>query len=222
MSHGALPTDGPPRGPAPALRGPKRQTSQLQMDSLTSVVLSAVLIPPMPLVSLRGEDAEDTLGSSHDLLNRVIAVHAVEQRWAADLELDLVCKQSVLSRMHQRVRAAVQTCIVRHRPQFAMSLHAAARDAGVLEQCYVAFQDALREYLATYTATHPDVRIAPMDAVGADHVIMRQGREHIAAIDASFERADGQPARVRPGLQAVTRYSDVIALYVELLAEMEE
>lgn len=188
----------------------------MQIDCLASAVLSSVFIPPMPLVSLKGEkgEFEETCASSHDLLNRVIAVHAMEQKWEQDLAADLRKKQTVLFKMHEAICSVVRQ---ESASGVDIPVHALVQDPDLLETCYTIFQKAFREYMATYCMTHNDVRIAPMDVVGKDHVIIQQGKEHIHAIEQGFD--DG---RVRPDLSNVTSYKHIVALYVEMLASMTQ
>lgn len=199
--------------------------SQLHVDSMTSAILATVFIPPMPVVCLRGQsgELEDAMASSHDLLNRVIAVHAVEQRWASDLERDLLVKQDVMREMHTAIRrcvlerVAVQCDDEQSDEKLARGIHSVANSEEVLGKCYAIFQDAFRKYMSSYSMTHADLRIGPMSSVPREHHIIKQAIEHIKAIDAGFE-----DERVRPGLDCTSRYRDLLAVYVEMLASMEE
>ena len=127
-----------------------------EREARIAIILVALPFPPMPVVACRGEDAVDSVCSSHDLHAVMIATdmqRALQGAVTAEQQEGRKnAKCIVLNEMHDRIRTVL-----------------ARADGGdgpdACEQCYDVLRDALRKYWALYSHECSDVRICGMDSI---------------------------------------------------------
>jgi hypothetical protein len=115
---------------------------------------------------LQGEDGEDGLASSFDLLQQAVAAQqlglAPVGRTAEELALG---KQQTLARLQEDM-AAIYAQSDRHL-------------SPPVEQAYAIYCNSFRTYLLEHYATCTrDLRFHPLDAVAADSLLVRKGSSH--------------------------------------------
>jgi len=136
--------------------------SKQQVDAFSSMVLVALPFPPMPVCCLKGDDNEDAVMSSHDLIARCMASASLMPWTAAEQQENIDRKSQILDNLLHRVE------------QFDELLDA-----------YVAFGECTRDYISVYFPKHArknvDVRILPATHVVSGDVHCTQARKHLLA-----------------------------------------
>ena len=136
--------------------------SKQQVDAFSSMVLVALPFPPMPVCCLKGDDNEDAVMSSHDLIARCMASAALMPWTAAEQQENIDLKTQILDNLLHRVE------------QF-----------DELPDAYVAFGECTRDYISVYFPKHArknvDVRILPASHVVSGDVHCTQARKHLLA-----------------------------------------
>ena len=137
--------------------------SKQQVDAFSSMVLVALPFPPVPVCCLKGDDNEDAVMSSHDLIARCMASSALMPFTAAEQQETIERKMQILDNLPQRV----QQC---HKQNI---------------DPYVAFAECTRDYIAVYfpknARKNVDVRILPATHVVSGDVHCTQARKHLQA-----------------------------------------
>jgi len=142
--------------------------SQHETSAFASMVISSLPFPPLPVLVLQGQDGEYGMASSYDLLQTAIlnAQKGIRVQGVDDATL-------------ARSKAAVLHAL--GRDMAALLASSSCADFSELQalQAYDIYCGAFREYLLKHyaTSTH-DLRFYPLDAVGADSVLMQQGASH--------------------------------------------
>ena len=137
--------------------------SKQQVDAFSSMVLVALPFPPMPVCCLKGDDNEDAVMSSHDLIARCMASSALMPFTAAEQQETIERKMQILDNLPQRVQQCHEKNI----------------------DPYVAFAECTRDYIAVYfpknARKNVDVRILPAMHVVSGDVHCTQARKHLQA-----------------------------------------
>jgi hypothetical protein len=139
-----------------------------EREARITMILVSLPLPPVPVLACRGEDAVDSVCSSHDL-------HAVMM--ATDMQR--VKQGAVTAEEYEGFR--LQKCVVLDKMQAKIS--ATLTDAAVLEDdnkcadCYVMVCDAIRKYWALYAHECADVRMCDIGSVVKGDVVY----EHMLA-----------------------------------------
>jgi len=137
--------------------------SQQEARALASMVVASLPFPPLPVMVLQGEDGEDGMASSFDLLQTAVlnAQLMPADRDAAELARS---KAAVLEKL-QRDMAAL----------LAASFGGDLPDG----QAYEIYCAAFRTYLLDhYAISSRDLRFYPLGAVAPDSVLVQQGSSH--------------------------------------------
>jgi len=180
--------------------------SQQEARALASMVVASLPFPPLPVMVLQGEDGEDGLASSFDLLHTaVLNAQLNAQLMPADRDAaELARSKAAVLQQLQRDMAA---------------LHASSFGAEFPDgQAYDLFCGAFREYLLKHyaTSTH-DLRFYPLHAVAADSVLVQQGSSHWNASRMLSGQAQGDAC----GGARFSGYRDVVRAYALDLATLE-
>ena len=141
--------------------------SQQEARALASMVVASLPFPPLPVMVLQGEDGEDGLASSFDLLHTaVLNAQLNAQLMPADRDAAELArsKAAVLEKL-QRDMAAL----------LAASFGGDLPDG----QAYEIYCAAFRTYLLDhYAISSRDLRFYPLGAVAPDSVLVQQGSSH--------------------------------------------
>lgn len=125
-----------------------------EREARVAMVLVSLPLPPLPVLACRGEDAHESVCSSHDLHAVMMATDGQRAaQGAVTAERQENCrlrKCALLNRMREKVQRALA------QPQ---SEHA-AEDAA-----YAAVCAGVREYFAEYAHVCSDVRVCALDSV---------------------------------------------------------
>ena len=136
--------------------------SKQQVDAFSSMVLVALPFPPMPVCCLKGDDNEDAVMSSHDLIARCMASATLMPWTTAEQQENIDRKSQILDNLLRRVEQLDE-----------------------LTDAYVAFGECTRDYIAVYFPKHArknvDVRILPATHVVSGDVHCTQARKHLLA-----------------------------------------
>lgn len=138
---------------------------QHETSAFASMVISSLPFPPLPVLVLQGQDGEYGMASSYDLLQTAIMNARmgirVQRQDSATIALS---KAAVLNDLQRDMAALLASSSCVNFPDL---------------QAYDIYCSAFREYLLKHyaTSTH-DLRFYPLDAVGADSVLMQQGASH--------------------------------------------
>ena len=137
--------------------------SKQQVDAFSSMVLVALPFPPMPVCCLKGDDNEDAVMSSHDLIARCMASASLMPWTAAEQQENIDLKSLILDNLVLRVEQFDKLNI----------------------DAYVAFGECTRDYISVYFPKHArknvDVRILPATHVVSGDVHCTQARKHLLA-----------------------------------------
>ena len=137
--------------------------SKQQIDAFSSMVLVALPFPPMPVCCLKGDDNEDAVMSSHDLIARCMASAALMPWTAAEQQENIDLKSLILDNLVLRVEQFDKLNI----------------------DAYVAFGECTRDYISVYFPKHArknvDVRILPATHVVSGDLHCTQARKHLLA-----------------------------------------
>ncbi len=126
----------------------------------------------MPVVACRGEDAIDSVCSSHDLHAVMIATDMQRASQGAvtseQQESRKLAKCLVLNRMQDKLRATLMDT-------------APGPSVDTCEQCYGLLCEALRSYWALYAHECTDVRICGMDSILPCDLVFKQMLSYVRA-----------------------------------------
>ena len=143
------------------------------LSSLSSMVVSQLPFPPMPLCVVRG--SQETFCSSHDLMSMAVAVHfhdiSVRSSASVPEQLD-----------EQRVMKEKELVLLALQRRIWYICESEGFTGNVVEKCYSAFQQAFREYMKFYPCS-TDVRFMPLDSVDPKSTLTRQSMEHIRSVE---------------------------------------
>jgi hypothetical protein len=143
---------------------------QHQMDSYVAMILVSLPLPPLPVVVLKGADAEDGTCSSHDL-------HAVMLRTHMHMmHTNAYSHQEQLSHMDAKTAALEDLCT-----KLTGTLQDNTEQTGHVADCYAHLCSAFRQYAAAYAHTCTDVRILPLDTVVPGDTVHTQTCAYVSA-----------------------------------------
>ena len=178
------------------------------------MILVNLPFPPLPLCGI-GEEGEDRIMSSHDLLSRAIASSMLKPppnaQEAADAQRIVKEKENILVAMMRQVAQVWKQ-------------EDKSEDERI-DESYSSFCHYFREYMKLYPGS-VDLRISPWALVDAKHVVCRQGISHLKARTvASVPPEEGEEGSVPPeeGEEGIVgepspvcagmRYKDIIKAY---------
>ena len=143
---------------------------QHQMDSYVAMILVSLPLPPLPVVVLKGADAEDGTCSSHDL-------HAVMLRTHMHMmHTNAYSHKEQLTHMDAKTVALEDLCT-----KLKGTLHDNTEKTGQAADCYAHLCSAFRQYAAAYAHTCTDVRILPLDTVVRGDTVHQQTCAYVSA-----------------------------------------
>ena len=139
-----------------------------EREARITMILVSLPLPPVPVLACRGEDAVDSVCSSHDLHAVMMAtdMQRVKQGAVTPAEYEnfRLKKCVVLDMMHEKICAIL-------------------KDIKVLEnnatcvECYATVCETIRKYWALYAHECADVRVCDIDSVVKSDVVY----EHMLA-----------------------------------------
>ena len=139
-----------------------------EREARITMILVSLPLPPVPVLACRGEDAVDSVCSSHDLHAVMMAtdMQRVKQGAVTPVEYEnfRLKKCAVLDRMHDKMRAILTNTTVLE------------NDATCVE-CYKIVCETIRKYWALYAHECADVRVCDIDSVVKSDVVY----EHMLA-----------------------------------------
>lgn len=143
-----------------------------EREARITMILVSLPLPPVPVLACRGEDAIDSVCSSHDLHAVMMATDMQRVKQGAvtpeEYESFRLRKCTVLDAMHAKISVMLT-------------------DATVLEDdkrcadCYAAVCDAIRQYWALYAHECADVRVCNMDSVVKGDLVYEHMLEYVRA-----------------------------------------
>ena len=143
-----------------------------EREARITMILVSLPLPPVPVLACRGEDAVDSVCSSHDL-------HAVMM--ATDMQR--VKQGAVTQEKYNGFR--LSKCVVLDMMQ--EKIKAILTDAAVLEndakcgECYTIICDAIRKYWALYAHECADVRVCGIDSVVKGDLVFEHMLSYVRA-----------------------------------------
>ena len=154
-----------------------------EREARIALVLVSLPLPPLPVVACRGEDAYESVVSSHDLHAVMMATDgqraAQGAETAARQENCRLRKCALLNRMREDVLKE-------------LGKHRNDRDAE--DAAYAAVCDGLRAYFGEYSHACSDVRVCGLDSVVRGDTVHAQMvayvRAHLGAALGETEAAD--------------------------------
>ena len=167
--------------------------TQIELDSFSSMIVTNLPLPPLPIRALRGEDNEDSFCSSHDLLARAIACNLRDG--SSNGEEVQKRKQQILLDLNTRIVAVWQDKEFTQAERVAMG--------------YTIFADIFRQYFALYPGSF-DLRVMPIQDVDPKSVVFQQAVEHLKAQNV-FITDDDEVVKFSKTYYA---YDDIIHAYM--------
>jgi hypothetical protein len=168
--------------------------SRHEVEARVAMILVSLPLPPLPVRVCRGEDAADSVCSSHDL-------HAVMM--ATDMQR---AEQGAVTPAQQeagKLRKCVALNAMQDKIRRLLVDAASVEDDETCERCYGFVCDALRKYWAEYAHSCADVRVCEMRSVVAGDVV----HTHMLA----YVRAN---LGAEPGASAVGSYSALFKFWL--------
>jgi hypothetical protein len=183
---------------------PQKLQSQHEASAYTSMLLAALPLPPIPVRCMQGEDNEDAVMSSHDLLARCITSAALLPLTSQEHDNNLQCKQNLLEALPLQLQAV----------KFKRG------------DVYAVFADTTREYISVYfpekSRKHIDLRVMSVSHVASGDTVLNQAREHLKAHVKTLYECNELTAvasnRVLSRLETAD-YSGLLELYVEVILD---
>lgn len=176
--------------------------SQQQLDAFSSMVLVALPFPPMPVCCLKGDDNEDAVMSSHDLIARCMASAALLPWTAAEQQENIDLKSRILDKLLHRMQQCDELNIT----------------------AYKAFGECTRDFISVYFPKHArqnvDVRILPATHVVTGDVHCTQARKHLLAHVQALHACDEIEHSLMQYVCAVApraSYIGLLAMYKKVL-----
>jgi hypothetical protein len=157
-----------------------------ESEARIAMVLVSLPLPPLPVLACRGEDAVESVCSSHDLHAMMMATDA--QR---------VAQGAVTAEQHENRRLRKCALLNKLRDDVRELLERAdLDDVWTCDQCYGLVCEALRKYWAEYAHTCADVRVCGLDSVVKGDVVHEQMIRYVRAhLGAEPGAADAQSFR---------------------------
>ena len=173
--------------------------TQHGLYAFSSMVITNLPFPPLPVVVLHGNGKEG-MASSFDLFSQaIIAMQFADSHATMSTSQLIDKKKETLNQLLSDIHTQTQS--------FSTNLKK-DEETLWLDKIYTTYCSAFREYLISYYPTcTKDLRFFPMDFVDSSHVIIQQARSHIAANTSLTQNGDHQ---TQP---EINEYSDVIRLY---------
>lgn len=162
---------------------------QNQIHALASMVIAQLPFPPMPMCVIKGEDNEDGICSSHDLLARAIALQYISS--IKDTGSPMPSTQLT------EKKTTILTCLLSDLFQISHDIQHQDIEDNV-DMIYETFQRHFREFLYLYPCTSKDVRFAGLDMVDANSLIMTQAHSHLTAFHIQTDATGGLPSAQLP------------------------
>jgi hypothetical protein len=193
---------------------PVRIQSQHEANAYASVILSALPLPPLPVCCMRGEDNEDSVMSSHDLLARCMSSAALLPWTAAEHAQNMDAKQAILAALPVRLRQAMSNA----------STVADAEHQKQQTKIHTVFANTTREYIAVYFPAHArknlDFRVLDVSHVSPSDTVLKQAREHLRAhVQSLYECNEITAEDANKALMKTqcNDYATLLQTYAELL-----
>lgn len=176
------------------------QISRRNVEARAALVLANLPYPPLPVLASRGENAEESVASSHDIMLSAIAAHL----------LDTKISTRAIELLHDRKCAILDNLRLDLRNEWSQT---GSRQA--LERCYGIIAASFRSYLALYPGS-PDLRILPLDSVIRGEIQHQQGLQHL-------RNGTTPNDRFEPAANPEHSYANLIQAYVfKICGEDEE
>ena len=193
---------------------------QHTIHALSSMVISQLPFPPMPMCVVIGEDMEDGICSSHDLLARAIAVQyisSMRENKPSMTPSDLMEKKTaVVTELLEDLLKLSSTlptdmtdygnilCPVHIRP---------SPDASLIQNIYQTFQRHFRAYFSLYPSTSQDIRFHDIDIVDASSLVMKQAISHLHAMKLQVQDPMTHPKQDYTGNPLPRSYTEALYFY---------
>lgn len=184
------------------------------------MVIAQLPFPPMPMCVVVGEDREDGICSSHDLLARAIAVQHIYSRGEIEPSFapsDLMEKKTaVVTDLLEDLLKLSRTlpknmtdygnilCPVDIRPSL---------DASLIQNIYQIFQRHFRAYFSLYPSTSHDIRFHDIDTVDASSLVMKQAISHLHAMQLQVQDPVTHPKQDYTGTVSPRSYTEALYFY---------
>lgn len=137
--------------------------SRRELEARAALVLANIPYPPLPVMASRGENATESIASSHDILLSAIATQMMNTQLSSNaIELLNERKRNILSNLYIDLS----------------QVWSQTGSKRALLDCYDIIASSFRAYLALYPGS-PDLRILPIDAVLQGELPHTQGLEHL-------------------------------------------
>ena len=150
-------------------------TSQNEYHSLSSMIITNMPYPPLPVVVLQSDDQFESMASSHDLWQRAIMADYMNHKHNTSKEIQAQ-KTEVLNELMNNLR----TCLL---SMTSETLSSKKMTDGELELVYEIFCKSFRTYfLKFYSHTSDDLRFFPMHHVAKTDKVVRQAQSHLKAM----------------------------------------
>ena len=177
--------------------------SQLELSAFASMMIVSLPFPPLPVACVRSTEAHDSHASGHDLLSSAISAMLVGTEHKAGFDSVAIRerKEAIVLALNHQIAA-----VWRGRARTATD-----HDRAAVEACYTIFCQAYRAYMRCYPGS-ADLRILPIDDVGAASTVVRQAAQHLDARSTTFAGDDVIACKVPAA--ARTSYRALIRLYV--------
>lgn len=171
--------------------------------------------PPLPIMALKGdkEESQESVCSSHDLLGRAISCTLVNPPNTCVLADRSKKKIQVLTDLN----TAVSTAVRRHMYSSGLQIDEACTCDCVIDAVYDAYCSSLRSYMSFYEHDCADVRFMPHNTVCTKSLLIKQGKEHLLAMNASMEPSE-QCSRKK--ITEICTYKHLLSQYAFSMTEL--
>ena len=193
--------------------------SQHEMFGLASMIISSLPYPSLPVVVNQGEDGEESVASSYDLLQQAIIVQHFNQSNKGKAT-DISTKQDENTvKEKSDILLDLYTNTKKHHETAPFMTY----DAWI-EGAYDIYFNSFRAYLLNnYPSCTKDLRFYPLSKVDKDSIIMQQTQSHLRR---SFMQ-NGANETLKPTIDLSdtvialpSTYKDMIAHYTVDLATL--
>ena len=197
-------------------------TTRHDVEARVAMIMLQLPFPPLPVVMIN-DNGDEKMGSSHDLLSRVLAVSIVTQTHSSLQQLET--KAYILETLNKEIAVSWQKAVEAMMDE-RMCLAADADETTTknmsakiwrlvdVEPCYELYCQWFRAYMACYPGS-PDLRMFPLYSVTQDDLPFTHAVEHLQAREVYILPENGtECVKAVPKVKKnVHSYSDLLRLY---------
>lgn len=177
-------------------------SSKIELHSYVQMIVSQLPFPPLPIVAIAGEDNEQSVASSHDMLHSAISCQVMKQIQNISILDNSTQKSKILHNLFHDVVKIYRDENFQKCPDT------------MIANLYETYTKAMREYLCLYMGINSSICFWPIEKVCSGDLLVKQGQSHLKAYNSCMQGPNCIHA-------ASNSYPDLLLSYAKTMSSME-